>query len=77
VQRLVAGVFSTSIIASRLGPARATAWKGGGGRVIVWRDRQLNFSRTRFKGEFLSGDSRLLLSRAELYELLCCGHWSK
>src|SRR6266567_9642203 len=40
--------FSTSIIASRLGPAkpRAIAWKGAGGCVIVSHDRQLNFSRT-------------------------------
>jgi hypothetical protein len=40
--------FSTSIIASRLGPAkpRAIAWKGAGGCVIVSQDRQLNFSRT-------------------------------
>src|SRR5580693_1959182 len=40
--------FSTSIIASRLGPAkpRAIAWNGAGGCVIVSHDRQLNFSRT-------------------------------
>src|SRR4249919_896717 len=40
--------FSTSIIASRLGPAkpRAMAWNGAGGCVIVSQDRQLNFSRT-------------------------------
>jgi hypothetical protein len=41
-------LFSTSIIASRLGPAkpRAMAWNGAGGCVIVSQDRQLNFSRT-------------------------------
>src|ERR1700732_3134468 len=40
--------FSTSIIASRLGPAkpRAIAWNGAGGCVIVSHDRQLTFPPT-------------------------------
>src|SRR5437763_16195850 len=40
--------FSTSIIATRLGPAkpRTIAWNGAGGCEIVSHERHLNFSRT-------------------------------
>src|SRR5437660_9222891 len=40
--------LSTTIIASKLGPAkpRAITWNGVGGCVIFSHERQLNFSRT-------------------------------